>query len=280
MHRLLSAHDRNRNISATTFDYYRCAACGLISLSPVPDDLGRYYPSDYIDLGSASERKRLRSAERYKLDLLLRVAERGRVLEIGPGAGGFLELAQTAGFEVEAVEQDEACCRYLESVLGVRTYCTGDPVSAIEGAGQYAVIALWHSLEHLAEPDAVLGAAASALSPGGAIMVATPNPHSLQFRLLGSRWTHLDAPRHLHLIPPAVMRQHAARLGLRRCTLMFADEGTRNWNAFGWRNSIRNGVPPVLAEYAGTIGRVIGRLMKPVERRGTRASTYTAILQP
>ncbi len=280
MRPLLVAEDRNRKVSNTEFDYYRCRVCGVISLLPVPIDLGRYYPSDYIDQRQDPVERALRSqAERYKLRLLLRVARGGRLLEIGPGAGGFLELAQSAGFEVEAIEQDGETCRYLERTLGARTYCTSDPASAVREAGPYAVIALWHSLEHLTEPGDVLSAAAGALVPGGTVMVATPNPNALQFRVFRSRWTHLDSPRHLHLIPPDVVREHAARFGLRRCTLLFSDEGTRNWNAFGWRNSLRNSVPPGLANPAYTTGRVIGRLSKPVERRGMRASTYTAILQ-
>jgi SAM-dependent methyltransferase len=280
MRPLLAAEDRNRGISAEKFSYHRCPGCGVISLSPVPDELGRYYPSDYIDLrDDTAARARRAEAEQYKLDLVLRVAEGGKLLEIGPGAGGFLDLAQSAGFEVEAVEQNEACCSFLEATVGAHTYCTADPVAVVRQAGPWNVVALWHSLEHLNDPGRVLAAAADALAPGGSVFVATPNPESLQFRLLRSRWTHLDAPRHLHLIPPAALREHSAQSGLRRCTLLFADEGTRNWNAFGWRNSMPNAMPLALAKPSTVVGRVTGRLLKPVERRGTRGSTYTAILQ-
>lgn len=247
---------------------------------PVPADLGRYYASDYIELlHDRVERARRAQGDQYKLDLVLRIAAGGRLLEIGPGGGGFLELARGAGFEVEAVEQDEACCSFLESAIGARTYCTADPASVVRKVGPWDVIALWHSLEHLSEPGDVLAAAAGALASGGVVILATPNPESLQFRLLRSRWTHLDAPRHLHLIPPCAVRDHAARCGLSRCTLLFADEGTRNWNGFGWRYSLGNAVPHALRAPATFVGKVIGRLLKPVERRGTRASTYTAILQ-
>lgn len=280
MRPLLTAEDRNRGTSEETFSYHRCPECGVISLSPVPVDLGRYYPSDYIVLPhDTADRARRAEAERYKLDLVVRVAEGGRLLEIGPGAGGFLKLAQSAGFEVEAIEQDETRCRLLEANVKARAYCTADPVTVVRQGGPWHVIALWHSLEHLDDPGGVLAAAAGALAPGGALFVATPNPESLQFRVFRSKWVHLDAPRHLHLIPPAALREHSARSGLRQCTLLFADEGTRNWNAFGWRNSMPNATPQALAKQSTLVGRVTGRLLKPVERRGARASTYTAILQ-
>jgi len=280
MQPLLVAEDRNRRISTDKFSHYRCPACGVISLIPAPADLGRYYASDYIELlHDRAERAVRAELDRYKLDLVLRVTSAGRLLEIGPGAGGFLELARAAGFEVEAVEQDEACCSFLESAIGARTYCSADPASVVRQAGPWDVIALWHSLEHLHDPGDVLAAAAVALRSGGCVIVATPNPDSLQFRVLRSRWTHLDAPRHVHLIPPRALRDHAAGCGLTRCTLLFADEGTRNWNAFGWRHSLGNAVPSVVGAPATFVGKVIGRVLKPIERRGTRASTYTAILQ-
>lgn len=280
MRPFLAAEDCNRGTSTETFSYHRCLECGVISLSPVPADLGRYYPADYLELHhDTAARARRAEAQQYKLDLVLRVTNGGRLLEIGPGAGGFLELAQSAGFEVEAVEQDEACCSFLETAVGAHTYCTADPASVIRQAGPWDIVALWHSLEHLNDPGRVLAAAGGALAPNGGVVLATPNPESLQLRIFRSRWAHLDAPRHLHLIPPAALREHAARSGLGRCTLLFADEGTRNWNGFGWHKSMRNALPQALSKPSTFVGRVTGRLMKPIERRGTRASTYTAILQ-
>lgn len=215
---MLATHDRNRRISRATFDYHRCAECGVISLFPVPADLGRYYPADYIDLRRDGPMRRT-DVEQYKLDLVLRFVQHGKLLEIGPGAGGFLELAQSAGFEVEAVEQDESTCRYLERALGARTYCTADPASAVRQGGRYDVVALWHSLEHLPDPGDMLLAAAGALAPGGAVVVATPNPTSLQIRVLRSRWTHLDAPATFTSSPG----RHPGACGTRRAEPLHTD---------------------------------------------------------
>lgn len=135
----------------------------------MPADLGRYYAADYIELlHDRAERALAAKADRYKLDLVLRVAGRGRLLEIGPGGGAFLELAKDAGFDIEVIEQDQACCRFVEDVLGARTYCSADPASVIRRAGPWDVITLWHSLEHLSDPGDVLAAAAGALAPGAA----------------------------------------------------------------------------------------------------------------
>ncbi len=70
--------DRNRRLSDESFSYRRCEACQTLELSPVPHDLGRYYPPEYYSLPQTREELTLVAAsERYKLDLLAPVAPGG-----------------------------------------------------------------------------------------------------------------------------------------------------------------------------------------------------------
>ena len=58
--------------------------------SSCPSRPGSYYPSDYYPLpSSADDLARMAQHERYKIDLVTRYVARERLLEIGPGAGGF-----------------------------------------------------------------------------------------------------------------------------------------------------------------------------------------------
>ena len=92
---------------------------------------------------------------------------------------------------------DERCCEYLQGELGVHTIRSDEPAALLQTLARPQVISLWHSLEHLREPAELLAAAAERLEPGGVLALGVPNPRSLQFRLLGARWAHLDAPRHI-----------------------------------------------------------------------------------
>jgi SAM-dependent methyltransferase len=58
------------------------------------------------------------------------------------------------------------------------------------------VVTLWHVLEHLDDPGSALSAIRSWLRPGGGLLVGVPNLASLQARIGGERWYHLDVPRH------------------------------------------------------------------------------------
>lgn len=274
--------DRNRRLSPEPFVYVRCSSCGTFALENVPSDLGAFYPPDYYRVPSG--RRELlfagAAAEREKLALVRRFAPLGRLLEIGPAIGGFLAVAQDAGYRAEAIEMDPACCAFLEHELGVTTIKSDDPATALAAAGEFDVIALWQVIEHLPNPKAVLEAAARALAPGGVLVLAAPNPDALQRRVFGARWTHIDAPRHLFLLPLPTLIGLCMRLGLEPLLQTTTDASARGWNVFGWRESLANTARnPRLVRALRMLGSLIALGMAPVERRGRRGATYTLVLR-
>jgi 2-polyprenyl-3-methyl-5-hydroxy-6-metoxy-1,4-benzoquinol methylase len=277
----LETRDHNRGASAQVFRYERCARCGLASLANVPADLGRYYAAGYHEIpSSAGDLERGAQHEAYKIDLVKQFVRRGRLLEIGPGWGAFCLLAKRAGFDVEAIEQDARCCEFLRSALGVRAIQSDRPAAALQQASAPDVVALWHVVEHLADPWQVLEAAAGRLAPGGILLIATPNPDSFQLRLFGSRWTHVDAPRHLHLLPMRLLRERMAALGLEAELVTTTDPGSLGWNDFGWRFSFANLAPrSALKRPLRLAGRVAGTLAAAIDRREGRGSAYTAVFR-
>jgi SAM-dependent methyltransferase len=281
---VFSVEDLNRRISRQAFPYYRCRSCRLIFLWPIPDDLGRYYPTDYYGFAPTLEdMARDVAPERYKIAMVKRFASGGRLLEIGPGGGGFAFLAKEAGFEVSAIEMSAESCRFLTDVIGVRAIHDSDAAAAIRAEGTYEVIAAWHVIEHLPDPWTMVAAAAARLAPGGILVLAAPNPASFQFRVLGRSWAHVDAPRHVQLIPLPLLERRAAALGLRPVLITTKDEGSIGWNRFGWERSLPYVLPRrpsrVFRPIARALGALLPSLLTPIEQTGLRGSTYTAIFQ-
>lgn len=277
----LTARDRNRRLSTETFSYHRCTRCRTLQLVPVPEDLDRFYPPEYYAVPpDRAQLVAVAGPERYKLEIIRRFVAGGRLMEVGPAVGSFLVVMQEAGFDTRAIEMDARAAEFLRSELSVPVHETDDPVSALAGDDPYDVIAMWHVIEHVPNPSELLTAAASALRPGGIIALAAPNPDAAQFRALRSRWTHVDAPRHLYLIPHQVLTEIARGCGLQTALLTTADPGTLQWNRFGWRESLAGFATGRYARFLlRVLGAMVARVAAPVERRDHHGSTYTLVLR-
>lgn len=276
-----TARDLNRRIDSRFFVYWRCYSCHLVFMHPVPKDLGRYYPPDYHHIpASAVELAANAEHERYKLDLLTRYRKSGRLIEIGPGNGGFAYLARAAGFSVRAIEMSAACCRFLEDVVGVEAIQTTSERDALISGPPADAIALWHVVEHLVDPFDLVRAAAQRLLPGGVLILAAPNPSAFQFRLFRGRWTHVDAPRHVTLIPSAVLKRVAEASGLVLELETTLDKGSVGWDVFGWEYSLGAlSTVPRIRSMLRRLGRMLARALAPIERVEGRGSAYTLVLR-
>ncbi len=274
-----SAVDRNRGLGdGRAFQYARCTVCSTLALANAPEDLSEYYPPAYYDLPDPADLHRLAASEAHKVELLERHVTPGRLVEIGPGFGVFALAARKAGFAVTGIEMDPRCCAYLESSVGVEVIRSDRPAPALVILPPSRVIALWHSLEHLPAAGEVLEAAASALEPGGALVVSTPNPESLQMRLLGARWAHIDAPRHLALIPLDALTARLAQHGMRQAEVALDDPAGRHWNRFGWEYALRRRPSTGPASpLPRVMGAALAMALRPLEGRGRRGSAYTAV---
>jgi SAM-dependent methyltransferase len=279
------AWDRNRETTRERFAYARCRTCGTVFLVDPPADLARYYAEDYYDFGPdgqpawQGDQSRMRVAS-YRVDLLRAHTEPGRLIEIGAGTGAFAVAAQSAGFQVSAIEMSERCCRYLSEREGIEAICSDRPLEAIAAMEPARVVALWHVLEHLPDPAEVLVRVAEKVEPGGVLAIAVPNPRSLQFRVLRTRWAHLDAPRHLCLMGPAALIGRGGDLGLTCVALSTNDPDGLECNFFGWVGALRRhpAIGPT-SDLVSHCARAIERTVAPLERTGDRGSAVTILMR-
>lgn len=275
------SNDYNRVITQETFDHYRCPQCALIFISPVPANLADYYPDTYHFLPESSAYLETGSKpERYKIEIVQRFICKGRLLEIGPSYGSFTYLAKKAGFEVDAIEMNERCCKFLNDVVGVRAINSDVPIDVLQHLEPYDVIALWHVIEHLHDPWAMLDALFANLKHGGIMVLAAPNPDAFQFHLMGRYWPHVDAPRHLTLIPMALLTEKLKSLGMKAELITTTDRGSIGWNTFGWQFFFANlASQPHIKRALRLIGRLVSLLLSPIENMQGKGSAYTVVFR-
>lgn len=273
--------DYNRKISDTTFNHYRCPNCKLIFISPFPDNLGDYYPDDYHYIpDSLRFLDAVSPHEQYKIDMLKPFIDKGRLLEIGPSLGGFAYAAKKSGYETETIEMDSRCSDYLNNIAEIPTINTDDTLGALAKLNAFDVIAMWHVIEHLTEPWKTLDAIYKKLNPNGILILAAPNPDSIQFKIMGRRWPHVDSPRHLTLIPADLIIDKMTKMGMKLELLTTKDKGGLGWNTFGWEYFFTNfSSKQNIKLRLKRIGLVLSRLFSPLDKIENKGCAYTIIFR-
>jgi 2-polyprenyl-3-methyl-5-hydroxy-6-metoxy-1,4-benzoquinol methylase len=307
----LRTKDYNQQISSEDFQYYLCSDCDLIHLCPIPHDLERYYQDNYGPYtlpNSPTELKLEAEKVRFRIEIIQQFVGKGHLLEIGPSFGAFAFLAKQEGFKVDSIEMDTRCCRFLTDVAGVNCVRTSDVIEALKTAPAYEVITLWHNIEHLVDPWTVLRRISELLLPGGILVISTPNPDALQFKVFGRFWVNLDAPRHLQLIPAPLLIRFMRNCGLTTVLTTTTDVDGLTLNRRGWRESLSHvftflhslrgrgwasekmrGVKSNrrLKEPRRALSKIISSLprqlvtnvLNPLEARGWRGAAYTIVFR-
>jgi 2-polyprenyl-3-methyl-5-hydroxy-6-metoxy-1,4-benzoquinol methylase len=262
------------------YAYLKCVVCQGIFLDNLPSDLGRYYQREYYAIPTLEQLQKVADKDRNKINTVRRFVSGGRLLEVGPAFGVFAWQAKQAGFVVDVIEMDTRCCEYLKGTLGVNVTQSDSPPAAMQVLEQHEVIAIWHVLEHLPDPLALLRVAAANLKRDGVLVVAMPNPDAWQFKIMGRRWPHLDAPRHLTLIPKAWMIRQAAVFGLEMVYLTSDDSDARSWNRFGWQRLLMNRFgDKFMQRVMFVLGYAVSLIMAPFDRKNFNGSAYTIVFR-
>lgn len=220
---ILEAPDRLPDSTGLWFAVVQCLDCGLCFTNPRPSaaSIGQFYPASYRphhlpDFGreNKSWRPLLPSpwGRPRKWRRSLDWHGQGRLLDFGCGGGTFLQRMHRQGWHVTGVDVSPAAVRRVSEGLGLPALLGTLPHPGLR-PGSFDVITMWHSLEHVHRPMAVLQEAYRLLAPGGKLLVAVPNIDSLSFRWFGAAWYALDLPRHLTHFAPWSLRMMLQNVG-------------------------------------------------------------------
>jgi SAM-dependent methyltransferase len=177
-------------VTGQQFDVLKCSACGIGMTDPAPEQLQAHYAEYY----GARHGISASFCDRRRMALVTEMAGPGsgrRLLDIGCGEGTFLRAARKRGWEAYGTELNSAPARRL----GLEVFNSLDECT---DRGPFACVTLWHSLEHMQDPRAVIAKIRSLVADDGFLLIAVPDFEGLQSKTFGSSWLHLDVPRHLY----------------------------------------------------------------------------------
>jgi len=138
----------------------------------------------------------------------------GRVLDVGCASGLFLDLAQTAGWQVVGLEPSASLFEKARKTLAGRGEIQCKTLEEADLApASFDAVTLWDVLEHVPDPLSFMRTCRTLLKPGGHLFLNIPNLDSKEARLLGSRWPLLLA-EHLNYFNPSSLRLCGQKAGI------------------------------------------------------------------
>ncbi len=244
-------------ITFDEFRVYECGACGVAFTHPTPQNIGRYYPSRYrayspVVLGTLKALYR-RKARKWAAAF----ANPGRVLEVGCGPGLMLDALRQRGWDALGLERSEDAAAFGRREFGLDIRSCG--VEELAAEPVFDLIILFQVLEHMVDPAAIVSECVRRLKPGGRMVISVPNIESWQARAGGTRWMHLDIPRHLFHFSARSLTAVLCRNGFKNITVGFT---SFEHDPIGWVQTLINRVvsPP------NTLLRYLMKLDAPPEK--------------
>jgi SAM-dependent methyltransferase len=140
-----------------------------------------------------------------------------RLLDVGCGAGNFLEAARRARWQAIGVEISRIAAAHVSS-LGFDVF-SGELEKANYPAEHFDVVIASEVLEHVPLPNAMLAQIARVLRPGGLLWATTPHGRGISARILGLEWSIVCPPEHLQLFSRKGIRRMLSGAGLGNATL-------------------------------------------------------------
>ncbi len=176
----------------------QCINCGLVykELALTSDELTQLYSTDYVhfqngagitssDVNSAKQKldrcRRLLGGDREPQDI--------RLLDIGCGAGSFVDIARQYGYRAEGVDP------HLPEGLN-KPNLKRNSTAELERRA-YDIVVLLNVAEHLVEPRQIFAEIRGLLRPDGVMLLTCPYGNSLARRVHRNRWGHLLLDEHL-----------------------------------------------------------------------------------
>ena len=186
------------------WDIVRCRRCGLVYENPRSDAQARQYVYSFENEGDRrfvddwflDNADLNRATWQQVLKVLAKYKPAGTLLDVGCGAGTFLEEARRTGYWVKGQEVAPYFLRYCQETLGLEMY-TGELEVLNLPAGSLDVVTAFDVIEHHPDPRRLLDEFRRLVKPDGVVVISTHDIGNWFARRYGVHWRYLGAIAHL-----------------------------------------------------------------------------------
>ena len=187
----------------------KCSQCRLIFISPRPtsSEIQALYNRDRAHISAESHitaafPKRLHA--RHKIAIIKRHASTGTLLEIGPGAGYFLDEVRKAGFDVYGIEPNKIQANFIVRNFGIPIEQTPLDDSSFSGL-KFDIVHHEDIISHFYDPIAEFRKINERLTDSGLLVFETGNFGDVKQKYYGTIKA-FQYPDHLFLFSEENLR--------------------------------------------------------------------------
>jgi SAM-dependent methyltransferase len=242
------------------FEYFQCLKCGCLQIMEIPADMSKYYPAGYYSFAETQgwraglKEKALFRRDRFAYSgrgilgrivfgfspnpALIHVRDLGlpldaRILDVGSGDGRNIRVLARCGYKC---------------LTGIDPYLPGDldygpnlkvwKRSMDEVHGEFDLVMLHHSLEHMSDQRLAFASIARLLAPRGISLIRVPTTCSYAWERYKNHWVGLDAPRHYFLHSIQSLRTLAGEVNLKIMSIIGDSTAFQFWASDQYENGI------------------------------------------
>lgn len=208
--------------NAGNFEYFECPHCKCLQITEIPKNLQDFYGDRYYSYATPVDTKTKGEAKDTK-----------RILDVGCGAGAAL-----CSMAANGVKNPVGCDPFIDSDI---TYENGVKIfkkSIHEMEGQFDIILLNDSFEHMSDPHEVFESLKRLLAPKGVVRMTLPIFPNFAFDQYRENWYQLDAPRHIILHSPKSLNLLAEQHEMRIARFVFDSNNSALLRSYFYQKGI------------------------------------------
>lgn len=200
---------------------WRCA-CGLV-FADRRSWRDPYADKDYYDPANQPAESyplQISATERDRIATVRHFVRSGRLLDFGGGIGKTALAANAAGFSAIVLEDSHRAVNDGQAHHPEIAWLEGKTIPDSIADGSLDVVTLFHVLEHLIDPRALLAQIHRKLRCGGLLVIEVPNWGSHMRGVRGLRWEFV-LDHHVNHFTAASLTRLVERTGFKRASVEF-----------------------------------------------------------
>lgn len=236
------------------FEYWQCADCATVFLSPLPvARLAEIYPSNYYSFQPGGFSLVQRTKQQLDASFFRRIlralpGDELAVLDVGGGTGWLLDVVKGLDPRVRFTQVVDLDPKAGDAATARGHAYACQRIEEFRSDRTFDLVLLLNLIEHVEGPRKVLENVAKILSPGGVVLVKTPNVDAADARRFRhSYWAGLHVPRHWTLFTRASFERMLVGTGLTTTKFSYT-QGAPFWAASTLASLHRRGLVDISRE--------------------------------